>query len=186
MFGWYSQYRHVIDNHSEISDESDRCWWNHKCYDTILSYTLTLVANLRKSVFTKFEAFLWIKMSWIPIFSLKLPSKHWCAMMHKWTLDHSRKKRGRGGITTRLPFHYLKRFIPSLIRKITFETIFIAFSLSNEMDDQYIETNCHSIIITVDSRYYVDSLLHYIEYNVENAKHTRGPWATSLTWEKSS
>ena len=120
MFGWYSQYRLVIDNHSEISDESDRCWWNHKCYDAILSYTLTLVANQRKSVFTKFEAFLWIKMSWIPIFSLKLPSKHWCAMMHKWTLDHSRKKRGRGGITTRLPFHYLKRFIPSLIRKITF------------------------------------------------------------------
>ena len=60
-----SQFRHV--NHSEISDESDRCWWNHHCNEAILSYTLTLVAYVKSSEFTKFEACWWIKMSWIPI-----------------------------------------------------------------------------------------------------------------------
>ena len=43
-------------NHSEICDQSDRWWWDHHCYDTILSDTLTLVAYVRRSEITKFEA----------------------------------------------------------------------------------------------------------------------------------
>ena len=69
----------------KFSDQSDHCWWNHHCYDAILSYKLTLVAYVRRNEFTKFEAFWWIKMSWIPQFSLKLLSValYWCEKKHK-------------------------------------------------------------------------------------------------------
>ena len=45
----------------------------------------TLVAYVRRSEFTKFEAFWWIKISRIPNFSLKLlaDTLHWCEMKHK-------------------------------------------------------------------------------------------------------
>ena len=37
----HSQFRHV--NHSEISKQSDHCWWNNHCNDAILSHTSTFV-----------------------------------------------------------------------------------------------------------------------------------------------
>ena len=78
-----SQFRPV--NHSEISAQLDHRWWDHHCNDAILSHTLTLVAYAGRSEFTKFEAFWWIEMPWIPKFSLKLLSGalHWCELMHK-------------------------------------------------------------------------------------------------------
>ena len=77
FFKWIFPFVIYLDNIlftvptcSEISHQSDRCWWNHHCNDAILSHTLTLVAyNVRRRVFTKFEVFSWIKMSWIPKFS---------------------------------------------------------------------------------------------------------------------
>ena len=70
IFGWNSQFWYV--NHSEMSDQSDCCWWNHHCSNSILSHTLKLLANVRRSKVTKYEACWWIQMFWIPIFSLKL------------------------------------------------------------------------------------------------------------------
>ena len=106
-----------------VSDQSDRCRWNHHCNDAILAHA-TLVAYVRRSEFTKFEAFWWIKISWIPKVSLKsLSDALYCCemMMHKWTLGHrQKKKRGGGGITPRLPFHYLILFIPNLITDLHF------------------------------------------------------------------
>ena len=87
--GFYnSQFRHV--NHSEISDQSDRCRWNHHCNDAILSHTLTLIACEGRSEFTKFDASWWIKMSWKPKFSLKLLWAHytdvrWCYCRSNYT-----------------------------------------------------------------------------------------------------
>ena len=100
-----------------------------------------------------------------------------------WAIEKT--ERG-GGITPCLQLHYLKLFIPSLTRKLHFYTQYSLHSLSNEMDDEYIEKNCRYNVITVYSRYYSDRLLRYIGYNVWNSKHKRGSWATSLTWENSS
>ena len=55
LHGINSQFRHV--NHSELSDQSIRRWWYHHCNDATLSHTLTFVSYVRRSEFTRFEAF---------------------------------------------------------------------------------------------------------------------------------
>ena len=67
----------------------------------------------------------------------------------KWTLGHRRKKRGEGGITPGLPFHYPILFTTKLTRKLHFKTISVVFSLSNKLDEEYIETKCSSNVITL-------------------------------------
>ena len=69
----------------------------------------------------------------------------WCT--RKWTLSHRRKK--TGGITRRIPFSYLILFILSLTRNCIFWTIFIVFSLSIELNEEYINTNYHTYVITL-------------------------------------
>ena len=96
-----SQFRHV--NHSEISDQSDHCKWNHHCNDAILSHTPELVAYARWNVFTKFEDYGESKCFSLNILSDAL---QWCDMMHnvrkRWAID---ERKGGGGISPRLPFH---------------------------------------------------------------------------------
>ena len=65
----------------------------------------------------------------------------------KWTLGHRRKKKGGGGMTPRLPFHYPIFFFQAWQENYIFCTIFVVFSLSNELDEEYIETHCRSNVI---------------------------------------
>ena len=64
----------------------------------------------------------------------------WCTS--KWTLGHRRKKRG-GGYNTSSPISLSIFFIP---RKFTFlKTISVVFSLSNELNEEYIETSYYIV-----------------------------------------
>ena len=106
------------------SDQSDRCW-NYRYNNAILSLILTLVAYARRSEFTKFEASLWIKVSWIlkclwNYFRSHYIDVRWCTS--KWTLGHRRKKSfvWGGGVKLCVPFHYLILFITSSRRKLHF------------------------------------------------------------------
>ena len=95
-----SQFRHV--NHSELSDQSDRCWWNHHCNEAILCHMFTFVAYVKSSKFTKFEAFWWIKMSWIPIFSLNITFGRITLMWHDAQVSErcAIDERKKGGVNT--------------------------------------------------------------------------------------
>ena len=107
-----SQFRHVI--HSEISDQSDRCW-NHHLNDAISSHTLTLFAYVIRSEFTKFESF-WCTKIFVEITFGRI-ALIWddAQVSERWAIDERRK--GGGGITPRLPFLYLMLLIPSITRK---------------------------------------------------------------------
>ena len=62
----------------------------------------------------------------------------WCT--RKWTLGHRRRKRGGGS-----PISLSNIFYTKPDKKITFfGTIFVVFSLSNELVKENIETNCRS------------------------------------------
>ena len=86
------------------------------------------------------------KMSLIPNCSLKWLSDalHWWS---KWTLGHRRKKRGNNTSS----FHFISLsniFIQSLTRKGHFlDIIFVVFTLSNELDEEYIKTICRSFVM---------------------------------------
>ena len=122
----------------KCSYKSDQCWWNHQCNDAIFSHTFVHLYSCK----SKNE---WLSLKWLwNYFRKHYIDVRWCNS--NWTLGHKRKKRWGGGITTRLPFHYIKHFIPSLIRKITFFRQYSCVFLSNEMDDENIETNCRSIV----------------------------------------
>ena len=64
----------------------------------------------------------------------------------RWAID---ERKGRGYNTSSpISFHYPIFFIPSLTRKGHFlDIIFVVFFLSNELDEEYIETNCRSSVI---------------------------------------
>ena len=91
-------------------------------------------------------------MSQIPNFSLKLlpNTLQGGERVHrKMTLGQKRKKRGGGGITPRLPYHFPNIFYTKPDKKITFFlTILVVFSLSIELDEEFIETNCCSNLYT--------------------------------------
>ena len=126
-----SQFRHV--SLSEISDQSDRCWWNHHCNDAILSHTLTLVAYVRRSELlslklfgeSKCPGYMYLKILW-NYFRTHCIGE----MMHKSV--------SAGGITPRLPFHYLRQENYNIL------LIFLV----KELDEEYIDTNCRSKVIT--------------------------------------
>ena len=72
----------------------------------------------------------------------------WCAS--KWTLGHRRKKR-EGGYNTSSPilFHYPIFFKQSLTRKEhLLNIIYRVFSLSNELDEENIQTNVVAMLHT--------------------------------------
>ena len=58
---------------------------------------------------------------------------------------------GGGGLIPCLLFLCLILFIPCLKRKLkyNFEILFVKFSLSTELDEEYIKTNCRSYVITL-------------------------------------
>ena len=60
----------------------------------------------------------------------------------RWRTSKTIEK--RRCISPRLPFHYSITFIPSLTKKFHLLITFVVFSLSNELNEENIETNCRS------------------------------------------
>ena len=90
-----------------------------------------------------------VSLKLISKFSLKLLRTYYIDVRRwsKWTLGHRRKKRGGGNISSLISyFLYL-----AWQENYTFKPIFV-FSLSNELVEECIETNCSSNVITGDSR----------------------------------
>ena len=143
-----SQFRHV--NHSEISEsersESDRfLWWRHIVPHNSLhkqeGVNLLSFMTFGESKCPGYLNFLWNYSQ------MHYSDVRWCTS--KWTLGNRRQKMG-GGYNTSSPisFHYPIFFIQSLTRKWhLLDIIFVVFSLSNELDEEYIETNCRNNVI---------------------------------------
>ena len=69
----------------------------------------------------------------------------WCTS--KWTVGHLDERKG-GGDNTSSPIFIIQYFLYQAWQEnYIFWTIFVVFSLSNEFDEEYIETNCRSNFI---------------------------------------